>query len=235
MRPEKSWCWAGIKVFSKRNSVVSPLAVLLLTGAFCVGQQPAGSGKMPAERLSEVLNRIDARRTSDLDALAARLLEESRSQAREAVRIWRSPDKAMSDRAQVVLSELSEVSLVPLLETAGTNTPAQDVWLLQHLGMVEIDLRKKVAARVNKLLDDRRPLPPAAARGARPEGGGTMRRVCDEAFGLMRRYSNPSESTEQYHLALDQFLSLPEKERDATIQKARRSRLWQQWLRASAE
>jgi hypothetical protein len=224
-----------MNTYSNRNSIVSALTFVLLAAILCHGQQPVGSTKMLAEPLLDVLRRIDPNRTRDLDALAARLLEESRAQARDAIRIWRSPDKTMSYRAEVVLSELGEVALVPLLETAGTNTPIQEVWLLQHVGMVENEMRKKVAARVNKLLDDRRPLPPPAVRGARPEGGGTTRRVCDEAFVLMRRYINPSESAEQHNLAMELFLGSPEKERDATIQKARRSRLWQQWVQGGVE
>jgi len=158
-------------------------------------------------------------------AFAEELLEEARISARTLVDLWHGPDEDLADRALRILVDLEELAVIPLAERAVEFEPTDRVEALQIAIEAEVALRQRVAAALEAMLDDLRPLPPRP-RLAPTEVRPPPRRVCDEAYLQMRRLVHYGEDELEAMVAGDAFLNLPEDQRDAAIARARRSETW---------
>lgn len=174
------------------------------------------------------LTRTDVTKESEISGLAKDVENSARQPVREAVELWKKGDE-IGVKAMELLSRLDELAIVPLLELSETFPPAQQVWALRTVAANAMLFRSRVAQAIDRLLDDRRPVPLPPSR--RPvEEPPPPRRICDEAYLAMRRMLNPSEDRERYILNSDVFRHLPENERDEEIQKARSGGIWAEWI-----
>ena len=189
---------------------------------------------MASVTLRERLRQVDAGSPAEMDALAKSVTEEARQETREAVKFWLSGGPELSQKAMSLLGRLDDLAIVPLAETSGLHDVRQDAWLLRTIGEVETELRSRVVARVARMLDDPRRIPLRSYPRPSPEKA-PMRRICDEAFLLMRRLMDPSEGQEQYERYAGSFLGMPERERDQQIRKAKEARVWKHMLEEAEE
>ena len=182
---------------------------------------------MQPVQLTDRLRRLDPDDENGLSALVDEITQEDRRDARSAVQIWASDDPAMSRKALVLLSGVHDLAVVPLLESRGPHSPEKEAWLLTTIAEAQIELRGEVVRRIDLSLADRRPVPlPDAYQGSTMEETPPPRRVCDEAYALMRRLTRPGENEEQYQAKVRAFLQLGDRQKDAEIKQEKNGSVW---------
>jgi hypothetical protein len=184
---------------------------------------------MTPEQLVEELRQLKPEDEPGLRDLARRVQDDARAPLRSVVRAWLTGEAQLSSNALLLLDELEELPIVPLLETPETASVERRVWVLRSVVAYEQELRDRMAAEIEGLMDDTTPVPVPQFPGPEPEEKPQPRRVCDEAYLQMRLLLNADPDPETHYLNADAFLDLPEAQRDAEIQKARTSRTWTQF------
>jgi hypothetical protein len=91
------------------------------------------------------------------------------------------------------------------------------VWTVTAAAAAAVALRARVAERVRALLNDRRLVPPVEPADPRVEEPLRPRRVCDEAYGVLRELLETGESRPALVMDRWAFFRLAETERDAEI------------------
>ena len=113
---------------------------------------------------------------------------------------------------------------MPFLEAPSPASPEQRVFVVARVVEAELALRRKVIARIDKLLDDRAPV-------IHPTIGPMEqkippRRVCDEAYLLMRQMVHFGEPPVEAGVQAKLFINAPNDFKDAQIKRARASNVW---------
>jgi hypothetical protein len=178
----------------------------------------------------ERLSKLDAEDSGGLTALAQDLIREGREIPSFTVQLYRQVDSDPSKKAMVLLGEIQEFGIVPLLDLAAEPpssglTPERALWVLRTVGANLLELQRHVVRSIDKALDDRRQTPTSKAEPALEEQPPPVR-VCDEAYLQMRRVLNVEEGDDQYFLQARAFLNLGNVQKDAEILKARKMRVW---------
>jgi len=163
------------------------------------------------------------------EALGAKLLQESRAAAASVAAVWQTGDPALRQNARVVLNEMEEAALDPLLKLKGNVDPAEQVWRMTMIVETIGALRKSAAVQLDRQLANKQPAPLAAIPGA--EDRDPPRRVCDEAYIQMSTLAAPDPQSEAFLARMRQFRRQPEPARDAEIQRARQSAAWRTLLK----
>ena len=184
----------------------------------------AGEQIMTGDELTGALRRLDSHDRAGIDRLASAVMEQVRSPLRSVVELALSSDKDLSGKARSLLSEVDDLAIVPLLDTAEPDDPFLRVWQMNTLMSAHLELRDKVVVKLDLMLADKTSIP---WRTIEPfEGLPKPSRVCDEAYLVMRRLLNAREEKMQFLRESEAFLSLSDKEKDAEILKAKKSRVW---------
>ncbi len=184
---------------------------------------------MTSEQLLEMLRRADVEQPNDMQTLALAVRNQSRELTRTLVREWVSPDSVMSRKAALVLSLCEELGIAPLIDSRDSMNPTQQQWRLTTAVESELRLRQRILDRLDWLFDDRSLIPLPDLQGSMEEPV-VQRRVCDDAYLLMRRMLNPQEGPLQSSMNARAFLALSSKEKDAEIEKARRGHTWSKFV-----
>ena len=158
------------------------------------------------------------------EALGAKLLTESRASAAAVAAAWQTGDPALRQKARLVLNEMAEAALDPLLKAQGNLDPAEQVWRMTMVVETIDGLRKAAAAMLDRQLTNKQPAPLPVMLGA--EERDPPRRVCDEAYIQMSQLTAADPQSEAFLLRMRQFRRQPEPARDAEIQRARQSAGW---------
>lgn len=184
---------------------------------------------MKYEQLIEALRGIDHRKHDEMDFFSKNIVDKARESARAAVDIWIGPDVTMAEKAAYLLIDMEDLAIIPLLEAPDTLTNTQLAWLLRVVVNAELRIRNVVVAKLDEMLDDKSnvPLPKDEEPIEEPP---PPRRVCDEAYVLMRQLINFGETEETYYMNVEAFLNLSDNEKDVEIRKARDSRIWSQLI-----
>ncbi len=196
-----------------------------VVAAIVVAGAAYGTKAMTPEQLIEALRRLDPEKRAEFDQLALAVRNQSRELGRSAVTVWKGTDVRMSDKAALLIAQIGDLGIVPLLEATDIPGVAKPVWMLRNVVEAEMVLREKIRERIDSMFDDKNPVPMPRASGQIEEPP-VPRRVCDEAYILMRRLLNSSESQMNYLMNVRAFLSLGEQEKNKEIQKARQTRTW---------
>lgn len=158
-----------------------------------------------------------------IEELAGALRAEAAATPKEAVQFLLGSDEDLAAGARRLFLELGELSIGPLLET-NPPKPEQRVEALRLAVDAQDALRRKIAERLVALLDDKAPVPvrriPVSEKQPPP------RRVCDDAYLLMRKLMNLGEPPDEAYQQADMFLNAPDGFKDETIAKARTSGVW---------
>lgn len=153
-------------------------------------------------------------------ALAAQVRADTTSLTARVVELARGPDRARALKARSLVGRLDELAAGTLLDAPASSDAAAAVWTVAAATAASVGLRARVAERVRALLGDRRVLPEVQPPDRRVEEPVRPRRVCDEAYGLLRELVNTGESRTAFLMDQWAFLRLPEGERDAEIARA---------------
>ena len=163
------------------------------------------------------------------EALGGKLLQESRASALSVAAAWQSGDPALRQKARLVLNEMEEAALNPLLNAKGSIDPAEQVWRMTMVVETIGDLRRSAAAMLDRQLGNKQPAPLPAIPGA--EGHDPARRICDEAYIQMSALTAADPKSEAFLARMRQFGGQPEAARDAEIRRARQSAAWRALLK----
>ncbi|WP_394823277.1 hypothetical protein [Pendulispora albinea] len=136
-------------------------------------------------------------------------------------------DGAFAHNANMLLINLEDLAIVPLVESNPTSPKARVDTVTQAVE-AELVLRRKSIARRDKLLDDRTPVPIETC--GHPEKEPPPRRVCGEAYVLMRQIVNFGKSGVDARVDARMFLHAPDDFEDAQIARARQSGIWNRAL-----
>jgi hypothetical protein len=182
-----------------------------------------GTGAMTREDLLKYLRDPDE---TKLVGLGRAVQADARSVPNAVVTVFLGADERVSGRAQLLLAHLDDLAIVPLVEAPNPSSADQRAWMMIRSVKAELALRQRIIARLDKMLDDRAPL-------ENPSFGPTekappRRRVCDEAYALMRQIVHFGESKGKAEVEIDVFMNSPDKFKDAQIEKARKSATWNQ-------
>jgi len=158
-----------------------------------------------------------------MDAFVKKVVRESRAPARIAVANLSASDPKVAAAAVALTVYLKDIAIVPLLEAPEPAAADDRVSRIETVVDAQVELREKITARLTKMLDDKAPVPINTDR--RAEVAPPPRRVCDDAYVLLRRLLNPAEGEEEQLFTAKAFLLLPDARKDAEILKAR-SGIW---------
>ena len=175
-------------------------------------------------------DRLRALRPDDeagIRALADDLLAAALADARLLLTLARegtAPERDVGERA---FARLGTVGLVPLLDRTREAPPAEPhalAWDVQTLVELQLDARAQLVPLLNTALLDARPIPQPDLP-AWIEEAPIPRRVCDEAYLALRRLL-AFEPEEDAMLEADLFLNRSDDDRDAEIDRLRKTRAW---------
>jgi hypothetical protein len=206
------------------------LAGLIMWGVGGTDPDPREGSTMADEQLIGEIRDLNPDDQLALDALAEKARQQARGPLETVVRAWADPDVGLSENAAVLMDELDDLPLAPLLDAPDDLPPEKQMWLMRSVVVRERDLRERVEARLLESMEDTRPVPISETFGRAEERRPPERRVCDEAYMQLRLLLGVDESLDGYYLNVDAFLDTPEPERDAEVEKARTSREWTQFV-----
>lgn len=173
--------------------------------------------------LIETLRQIDADDQARLDSLAEAVRLQGDRQARELISLAHGRDTALARKAFGVVLDLGPLAFHPLLDSLDPDKPALAVLELRHAVELAQTDRARLAATLDKLMDDKTPVP-LPPQPANSEEKPAPRRLGDEAYLLLRRLLSPQESLDDHLLNARLFLDMEESQRDREIAKARESK-----------
>jgi hypothetical protein len=173
--------------------------------------------------LAETLRAIDEKDDARLDSLAAAVRDQGERKVREAVSIMHGKDPVLARMAFGIILDAGPVAINPILDSLNPGKPAQAVLELQHAVDLAQQDRARLADTLTRLLDDKRNVP-LPEQPANTEERLPPRRLCDEAYLLLRKLLSPEESADDQLRNGRLFLDLDEAQRDKEIAVLKRSK-----------
>ena len=172
-----------------------------------------------------ILRELKPEDDEELRKLGTAASERSLKEPRAVIKVLHSADEDNFQKAAVALLSMEDVALRPLLDALNPDVVERHVWDMQAIVELQVKNRMQIASALEKMLDDQRPVPlPETAPSV--EEKPIPRRVCDEAYIMMRKLLAIEETEEEQFFNADAFLNMSEVERDAEIQKLRTSKKW---------
>jgi len=172
-----------------------------------------------------ILRELDPEDDEGLEQLAAITTKRAWKDPRAIVSCLHSDDEDEASKARAVLLDVGDIVLTPLLDALRPTVPEDYVWDVETIVNIQMENRLKIAKTLENMLEDKRPrempeLPPSTEETYVP------RRVCDEAYLLMRRLLAFEEMEEEQFFNADEFLNMTDEEKDAEIRRAKTSKRW---------
>ena len=152
-------------------------------------------------------------------ALATRVRGAAVALPARAVELAAGPSPPVALQARLLVSRLDELTAGVLLDAPAAPDAQTATWKVSAAGAAAVGLRARLATRLKPMLQDRRVLP-AGPADPRVEEPVRPRRVCDEAYTMLRELLNTGEGRTAFVMDRWAFLRLPESERDAEIARA---------------
>jgi hypothetical protein len=161
----------------------------------------------------------------ELKDISQRVMEEGWRNTQEIVKIHHAGNQDDSNRAVMVLMSIRDLATTPLLQSLRDDDPDE---LTQDMNIIvwsQLDNRVKIIKTLNKMLSDKRPLRPKDFP-ANVEVTPPSRRVCDEAYIMMRHYVAYEENEDELTANINVFLDMPDDRRDVEILRVKKSKKW---------
>lgn len=183
--------------------------------------------------METALRQLDYTKPQQVKELGDRIREQGYRRVHQLLEWHHSADKEMSRRADAVLIELGPLPF-GVLSDATSDQPAQLVWEMQLMTDVHLQQRQWLSQKLDDMLGDTTALPQEDLSSAFEESAPPPRRVCDEAY-LMLRHVLAGEGDERFMINSDGFLNLTAEERDEEIKRVRETREWKLLVEPWAE
>ena len=172
-----------------------------------------------------IIDQLKALRAGDdaaARALAGRVTAPCAARIRDLLAVLHGTDKAEAAKAAGVLLEIELPAFSPVLAGVSPEPLEALVWDIQLLGDLVLGARAQLLAKLDGLLEDQRDVP--MGDGPSPADEKPLpRRVCDEAYLLLRRLL-ARESEDAQYLNSRLYLGLSLEKRNSEIFFAKRER-----------
>ena len=171
---------------------------------------------MTPDELAAELDRIPPGNIPALRAVVERVRREILLLPAAAVRIADASGDDRSVNARALLGGLAELAVAPLLQPPFPAQADREMSRLEDAVVAVVALRAQVADELRARLGDHRPVPmPPPPPGIEEQP--FSRRVCDEAYLLLRELTNLGEGRGAFALDARAFLRQSDEEKDAEI------------------
>ena len=175
--------------------------------------------------IETAVRELDPNNDKELKSLAQRIKEEGWENTRRVVSILRLGKQDESAKATLVLMSIGDLAATPLLDSINSDNPDNLARDMDIVISAQLENRSKIVKILNKMLLDKRTLRdrefPAKVEAIPPS-----RRVCDEAYIMMRNLFAFEEKEEELSANLAVFLDMPDEKRDIEILRAKKARKW---------
>ena len=207
-----------------------PAVLFLLGGLQCSKNaeelRSKGSERMDSSLRGEIesMNPDDNRK---LDSLVGEIRKRAMDQPGQLVSMVKEQnlDDQMLANARLVLLQLGDVAMPSLLDSLDSNDPDALVWNVQTVVGFHRENQARIVKRLQTLIGDKRKLTPKE-RGPFTEEKIPERRVCDEAYLLMRRLLAMEDEESNMVNARIFLYGMTEPERDREIVRLLKSKSW---------
>ena len=171
---------------------------------------------MTPDELEAELDALPPGQVPAMASLARRVRGEALELPNAALRRAESADAGRVLAARHLVGELDDLTIRAILDAASPPSIEHQVWRLGTAVAAIVSLRARAAERLREALGDRRrvpiePYPPHIEEQPYP------RRVCDEAYLMLRELLHVGESRGRFALDARAYLRLTDDEKDAEI------------------
>jgi len=159
-----------------------------------------------------------------LEQIAESITKNSQEEPRQIVNLLHSGSEDDFKKAAFILMEIGDLSFIPLLDSLSEDPSEDYVWDMETLVEIQLSHRHKITKILNAMLLDTRdvPVPEYPMQEEQP----IPRRVCDEAYLMLRKLLSFEETEDDLFLNSQAFLELSDEERDEEIQRVKSSKRW---------
>jgi len=180
-----------------------------------------------ADNSNEIIQELKSTTPDDeekLNSIAGSIAAQSRKLPQEVVTMLHSGNEDDFKRAASVLLQIGDLTFTPLLKSHSEDNPEDYVWDVQTLTDIQMNNRHKLSKILNAMLLDTRevPMPENPMEEEQP----IPRRVCDEAYLMLRNLLSFEETDDELFLNSQAYMELSDEERDAEIKRVKSSKRW---------
>ena len=180
---------------------------------------------MESKTLESQIKEIKITDNKKLDSLSNAISEESRKDVNELVRILHSGKEAESKKASMVLMSIGDLAVTPMLDSLDVKNADNYAWEMDIILSQYLLNRNKITIVLNSMLLDKRQLKDPVLEGPLEEKP-DPRRVCDEAYLMLRRLTSFNENEEDLMLNENKFLDMTDDLKDKEIDRIKSSKEW---------
>jgi len=200
------------------------ILIATVSGTNCTKNTEGGESEM-YEGIVETIRELDSEDYAGIDSFAQRIRTKSWKNPMELVNILHADEDDESSKAALVLVRIGDLAMTPLLDSISRDNPEGLVWDMNTVVSIQLDNRSRIVKVLDEMLTDKRyldlPSPPPDVEEIPPS-----RRVCDEAYIMTRLLFALEEDEAQLLDNTDVFLDMSDEERDAEIERARKTKKW---------
>lgn len=204
---------------------ISGLLVLSLLCFKCHQSYENGEKKMDEKNISSRLRDIKIMENNKLDSLSTEIKTRSRKDTYELIQILHSEKDEDIKKASMVLMAIGDLAITPLLESLDSNNADNYVWETDLALSLHLQNRNKISKNINSMLLDKRLLKDPELNGIVEEKP-ISRRVCDEAYLMLRKLLSYKEDEESLMTNERLFLRMTNEEKDKEIDRLKSSKEW---------
>lgn len=188
--------------------------------------KPMGAQAMDTS-LNNVITSLNPNDNKRVDSLVEAIRARGWEQTRHVVDMANAedPDEQPGQNARLVLLSLGDLALSPLLDSLRSDSADKLVWSLQAAVGFHRENQSRIVKQLNLLLVDKRQLP-VPVQSPTTEEKVPTRRVCDEAYLLMRRLLAMEDEESDMVNARIFLYSMSEDERDREITRLQSTKTW---------
>lgn len=225
---EKTFLTAGCNLYRLPGLWATTIVVLIIS-LIVSACHTKGEEHMKGPTAIQELRSLSADDFEGTSQLAERIKTESLEAPKALVHLWLRGEKSDSQKAIDIILDLEELTLRPVLESLDNNQPLEKIKLMSLAVDSQLSLREAVVTKLNQMLNDKTPVPLYESVGPVEEKE-VPRRVCDEAYLLMRRLLKFNEDEVYHGLNASEFLELSDDEKDLEIIRAMNTKTWTNWI-----
>ncbi len=160
---------------------------------------------------------------AQLEELLGEMVHQATSPGRVGVQVYLDPKRRELGRRLLV--GLNANALLGMLYSEPVPDAEGQSWLLRSAVEAELTVRARLVGRLKQALLDKTWIdepPPLVQSEPKPP----RRRVCDDAYLLLRQLVHPEEDQVGFSVDATTFLNMPPDLRDSTIERALQSHTW---------
>ena len=201
------------------------LLLILFFSVSCKDPSKYEELKMESKTLESQIKEIKITDNKKLDSLSNAISEESRKDVNELVRILHSGKEAESKKASMVLMSIGDLAVTPMLDSLDVKNADNYAWEMDIILSQYLLNRNKITIVLNSMLLDKRQLKDPVLEGPLEEKP-DPRRVCDEAYLMLRRLTSFNENEEDLMMNEKKFLDMTDDLKDKEIDRIKSSKEW---------